>query len=70
MMLCVLLPTCYVADYLRRNLLPTWYVALRLPLTVLATWGMLLTATRYLHAELDKIDNIKQQQQQGAAEQA
>lgn len=56
MVLSLLLPGCYAADYTRRNLgLPPWYMTLRLTLTVLATFGMLLTATRHVHAELERV---------------
>lgn len=58
----MLLPLCYVADYTRRNVgLPAWYLALRAPLTLLATFGMLLTATRHIHAELDRARAVEQQ---------
>jgi hypothetical protein len=70
--LSLLLPGCYLADYTRRNLgLPAWYMTLRVPLTVLATFGMLLTATRHIHAELDRVkeaeDRANQEQAQAAA---
>lgn len=56
LVLSLLLPGCYMADYTRRNLgMPAWYMTLRVPLTLLATFGMLLTATRHLHAEMDKV---------------
>jgi hypothetical protein len=59
MVLSILLPACYLADYSRRNLgFPMWYMALRAPLTLLATFGMLLTATRHVHSELDRAEQI------------
>lgn len=61
--LSLLLPACYLADYSRRNLgLPQWYMALRLPLTVLATFGMLLTATRHVHQEFDRAREINKKE--------
>lgn len=60
-MLSLLLPGCYLADYTRRNLgMPAWYMTLRVPLTLLATFGMLLTATRHLHAEIDKVKEAEE----------
>lgn len=59
--LSLLLPGCYIADYARRNMgLPHWYMALRVPLTLLATFGMLLTATRHVHTELDRAKQLTQ----------
>jgi hypothetical protein len=54
--LSALLPCCYLADagFARRGYLPAWYMALRAPLTVGATFGTLLTATHYVHSELDR----------------
>lgn len=65
MVLSVLLPACYLADYTRRNLgLPVWYMALRVPLTMLATFGMLLTATQWAYQETDR---MKEMQEQGGS---
>eukprot|EP00878_Enallax_costatus_P041182 GHUV01047744.1.p1 GENE.GHUV01047744.1~~GHUV01047744.1.p1 ORF type:complete len:170 (-),score=46.35 GHUV01047744.1:199-708(-) len=66
--LSILLPACYGADYGRRNIgLPQWYMALRLPLTLLATFGMLLTATRHVHAQLDYAKELTQREKDKAA---
>jgi hypothetical protein len=70
-LLCGLLPLCYVADYTRRNVgLPAWYLALRGPLTLLATFGMLLTVTRNIHAAADKARDEEQQAAAAGAGQA
>eukprot|EP00882_Tetradesmus_deserticola_P029169 GHRQ01032614.1.p1 GENE.GHRQ01032614.1~~GHRQ01032614.1.p1 ORF type:complete len:134 (-),score=43.92 GHRQ01032614.1:252-653(-) len=59
MVLAMLLPACYLADFARRNKgLPQWYMALRVPLTLAATFGMLLTATRQVHLEFDRAQQI------------
>ncbi|WIA12082.1 hypothetical protein OEZ85_012159 [Tetradesmus obliquus] len=62
MVLAMLLPACYLADFARRNKgLPQWYMALRVPLTLAATFGMLLTATRHVHLEFDRAKQIADQ---------
>eukprot|EP00879_Flechtneria_rotunda_P019705 GHRR01020706.1.p1 GENE.GHRR01020706.1~~GHRR01020706.1.p1 ORF type:complete len:248 (+),score=50.79 GHRR01020706.1:350-1093(+) len=59
--LSVLLPSCYLADYTRRNLgFPYWYMGLRLPLTLLATFGVLLTATQHFYQEVERAERLKQ----------
>lgn len=66
--LSMLLPACYVADYSRRNMgLPQWYMALRVPLTLLATFGVLLTATRHVHLQLDQAKQLTQSDSNSAA---
>jgi hypothetical protein len=55
LLLCLLLPACYVVDKARANYLPVWYLTLRGPVTLLATFGLLLTATYYIYLEADRV---------------
>ncbi|KIY97176.1 hypothetical protein MNEG_10785 [Monoraphidium neglectum] len=83
LLLCLLLPACYVVDKARANYLPVWYLTLRGPVTLLATFGLLLTATYYIYLEADRVaaaaaeaeqreqqQQLQQQQQQQQQPQA
>jgi len=66
-LLSILLPACYLADYNRRNLgFPVWYMALRGPLRCWQPLACWLAATRHLHAELDRAKQISAQQKSGS----
>jgi hypothetical protein len=64
--LTTLLAGVYFADLSRKNYFPTWYIALRLPVTLMACFGTLLTFTQHYYTEMEKVEKLKQAEEQAA----